>query len=539
LNLLLFMVAVYPFMVIPGPLPYFYGPRFFVLAVVSLVAVLLLLKGGFLFKRAEYYPLYCFLLFMIVAASLSGDPVTAWAGSHRYTGAATYLFCVILFMLASQGSKRDFIVKIMVISAAVVSATAVMQHFGVNPVPHELFRERFNSYGTLGNPNFLGTYTVFILPAAIMLYINFKQARWLVCAALIYAALLMSLTRGAWLAFGVLMIVLTVYVIGTHFAGRQSAAGKDSDFSPWNHQQPVSYFAVLILVLMIVTVLLLPTNDWLIYNRLLSIPGELESAVDLQDKAGSSRMFIWKQAVNQFASNWAFGVGPDNLRLEMPSGYVEDKAFNIFLEIAVTMGIFALLSYWLFLWSCLRGRKDFWRWLLSFMVIAYLAQGMFNIDVIMNLPLFWIVLGLLTARESRVSEPGESRPDGAVFVRSRLILTVACTAILIFIAFLLIWFFYPREGTVYVPGQGVYSGQLRGQTFHGNGRWVSETGVVYEGQFKHGLFDGYGELIYPNGARYTGCFREGYFHGEGKMVSSTGEYREGYWKKGVLIEENR
>ena len=87
----------------------------------------------------------------------------------------------------------------------------------------------------------------------------------------------------------------------------------------------------------------------------------------------------------------------------------------------------------------------------------------------------------------------------------------------------------PSTGTIEISGEGVYTGELKGRTFHGQGTWTSELGPVYEGQFKDGAFHGQGTMTFPNGSRYIGEFKDGYMHGQGKMVFPDGHVHEGVW----------
>ena len=520
------MVSLYPLLVVPGSLPYFYGPRYIFLAILSLITAALLFLKQLKLNQSVYRQLLIFLLFALVSTLLSADILNAWGGSDiRFTGLSTYIFCAVMFVAASKINDSGKILKAMVIVAALVSVTAILQHFGINIVPHEAFREHFHSYGTLGNPNFLGTYTVFIMPASIMLYFNEKHIRWLIVSALIFAALLTSMTRGAWLAFAVIFMIIVYYV--------------------WKNPQLKNYLFKLAIVLLAVFFFISFTNNQLVFKRSATVSSEIEAALELDDSAGSNRVLIWKETLKRIPQAWAFGVGPDSLRIPMAQNYSEDKAFNIFLEIAATMGLFALIAYLVFLYYCLRERRRDWLGTtFAFMVLAYLLQGQFNIDVIMNLPLFWITLGLMqskTAIDLRIIS--ETSPKDAVIdgkrkkmVNEKRVIILMVTGIAIFIIFIALMFLFPRQGSIEVEGQGVYTGQLRGSTFHGYGTWEATNGVVYQGDFKHGYFDGYGTMTFINGSQYSGEFKEGYFHGQGHLITADGQIIEGTWENGNRID---
>jgi O-antigen ligase len=167
----------------------------------------------------------------------------------------------------------------------------------------------------------------------------------------------------------------------------------------------IKSFGIILLTLAIVTALLLPAHNGNLNKRAISIGDSISAGFESDDSAGSGRMYIWKETIKLIPDNWAFGVGPDNLIYKgIYFGPLEpiDKAHNIYLETAVTMGIPALLFYLAFLsFFIFRRCKNDKEFMFFSMISTYLMQGFFNIDVIMVLPLFWIVLGLYQANMER------------------------------------------------------------------------------------------------------------------------------------------
>ncbi len=387
--LLWFMVTIYPLVVIPHPfyitypggtaLPgYFYAPRYLLLVIVSVIALFLLLKDNPQIKHPTFIPLGMFLIFALTSALLAPVPITAWIGSpFRFTGLSTYLCCAILFILAMHTGKEEKLLRYMTGSAAIGSLLAILQYFGLNLVPHEPFRKGMISYGTMANPDFLGTYTAFILPAAVLLFLRSRKKVWLLCSVSIYAGLLVSLCRGAWLA------ALAGFLVIAASCRRDTAKRK-----------PLLLLAGVFLA---TTLVLLPARDGLLLHRIISLSGEVSKGIKMDEGAGAYRFFIWQKSFKLFLRFWAFGIGPDHLlyaKIFTPNHALVDKAHNIFLEIALTMGIFALLSYLAFLSFFLRPARNEKGFLLFTMILVYLIQGFFNIDVVMIMPLFWIILGM-------------------------------------------------------------------------------------------------------------------------------------------------
>ena len=109
--------------------------------------------------------------------------------------------------------------------------------------------------------------------------------------------------------------------------------------------------------------------------------------------------------------------------------------------------------------------------------------------------------------------------------------TLALAGCMFMIAY---WTMIPRQVTVEIPGEGIYSGQMLGDKYHGYGIYKSiyGEGVQYEGEWQHGYFHGQGTINFKDGSRLTGEFRYGYLYGPGQSISAEGEVRiidiEGY-----------
>lgn len=395
--LLLFMAAVYPLVVAPHSFQiygsfqdYFYLPRFLLLALAAGLALVLMLRERVKVEGRELIPLGAFLLFILISAALAADPLTAWVGAPlRFTGVLTYLFCMILFILAARGDLSPRLLPFMAGAAAVVSALALLQVFGLNLVPHEPFRRMLTAYGTLGNPDYFGVYAAFILPAACHLYlrerkplrlpaggrlrrlagviIGERRPLWLLAGGVIYLGLLASFTVGAWTGALAGLTLLAVF-----------------SWRP-EHKRALLRLALNLLVLTLVF-------------------AALAAGLGLADKVGLvsplERLGTIEKTAELFLRCWDFGVGPDHLThvvQMMPYTPLMDKTPNMYLEMAVTMGAFAALAYLAFLGFVLKGRRDE----LGAMAAAYLVAGLFHFEVMVVMPLFWILLGSALARKAR------------------------------------------------------------------------------------------------------------------------------------------
>ena len=135
----------------------------------------------------------------------------------------------------------------------------------------------------------------------------------------------------------------------------------------------------------------------------------------MSDSFGSGRGFIWRNAMEVIPYNPIFGTGPDTFYYAL-GGFgserqtialalhreVYDKAHNVFLQIAVCMGIPALLAYLIFLGGVFipAVKAAFNRpVLLAFgaAALSYVIQGFFMVEVPITTPLVWIAFGVIAA----------------------------------------------------------------------------------------------------------------------------------------------
>lgn len=93
--------------------------------------------------------------------------------------------------------------------------------------------------------------------------------------------------------------------------------------------------------------------------------------------------------------------------------------------------------------------------------------------------------------------------------------------------------------TVRYPNGRVYSGEFRGNLFHGYGTLTFAGGKTYTGDFENGQMHGFGKLTFSTG-NYLGEFKLGRFHGQGTLTLAegiyTGQFRYGHvYGDGMLM----
>ena len=119
-----------------------------------------------------------------------------------------------------------------------------------------------------------------------------------------------------------------------------------------------------------------------------------------KEEIGNGRLLIWEKSLPLVKEYWLIGCGLDNFRNVYPNsgGIIYDKAHNVYLQIAITNGIPALIIFLILLFiAFIKGIKI----KNSFMTPIYIAfigysiQAFLNISVIDVAPYYYIILGLI------------------------------------------------------------------------------------------------------------------------------------------------
>ena len=248
----------------------------------------------------------------------------------------------------------------------------------------ELFSEiKGRAVSFFENPNVLGEFLILIFPITIALMVTSNRSKerffMFTVAMLNCWCLIFTWSRGAWLGC-IAAMVLFLFVSGRHFftAGLLSL--------PW------------------IGTLLYLKNDALVLKRLTSFT----------DSSTSYRIGIWKGVLNMMKDFWVggIGVGEEAFRKIYPiyalAGIeVAPHAHNLYLQIAVEMGIFALIVFLAFIFLYAQFSFSFCKSAMSRSnkmiclgifcgILAILIQGMtdyvwYNYRIFL---LFWMVVGL-------------------------------------------------------------------------------------------------------------------------------------------------
>lgn len=386
-----------------GDSDHFYLPKVILLAFFCLVILLFMIYHRkdvmqyMLFDKVSIASLV-FLVMLTFSLFFAMDLKESLLGRvYRFEGYLTIVMYLFLFWGSRFIRDDRWVLKALLISVVVQSIYGIAQSYGYDPILRDDVRIYWlSAFGASGNPNFYGSFMVMALPLSI--WYTFKQNKFIghILYAMVFYALLASMTRGAWLGACVGLFVAL-----------------------WIARKSPSYLSKVSMVLLISFVLLVQFNQShhnQVITQALSIPKEaveVFTQAEEAPKAGSYRIFIWTHVVELIESRPLTGYGFDylpklffehyqtDMNTVMGSLMTIDKAHNEYLNLAVSAGIPSLLAYLSLLLLVLSQSMKKGSNFIIAIIIAYLVQAFFNISVVSVAFLFWILLGRLVPYASK------------------------------------------------------------------------------------------------------------------------------------------
>lgn len=303
-------------------------------------------------ELCNFFLLVYFIICFITNFS-SSMPMQSFYGFMKTSIYFAFYFALCQFLK----NKKQYIYLLLVVIAIIMGAESIyalaQNTFGlennatwqdlsyVNP-ENVLTRV----YGTLKpyNPNLFAGYLVAgissILGVGLILTKNKNYKLGLPYIFLFLVSLLAVFLTGCRGAY----ISLFVIILGIAFASYQVV------FNDFNSEKIKKIWKTLFASCSAFFVMFLAFNHSIL-QRLLSI------FILRADSSTSFRMNVYNSSIQMFQDNWLFGIGVGNkvfreiYGLYMLSGFDALSTYCVFLEIAVESGIFALLSYLLFIGS--------------------------------------------------------------------------------------------------------------------------------------------------------------------------------------------
>lgn len=414
---LLLALAGIPLIIVPlgGKFDHFYFPKvvgMFVLVFSFLIMLILNIRKIGKFVDRDWINKTLLIYFCLLLSSLffTNNLNNAIYGSPgRVEGLITISMYMMLFLIGRYFSKlNDKLFIAVMVTAVIISIYGIMQYFGFDIFPRDDFRVNWTSsaFSTMGNPNFLGSYLVLMIPVSIYFYIIKKNNVGILCYAILLFCLLATRTRGSWLG----AIVSIICFIVLHFI-----------FYKHSKDEMKRYIFLIIISVIIISIFNF-LSDGALLSRFITISldaKEFLGSGEKSDYAGSHRGFIWKRVIELIKMRPLTGYGIENLGETFEKYYSQDmiefwgeirnvdRTHNEYLHIAVTTGLPSLIAYSSFVGLILKSglkkiNNNKFALMLCSSVVGYLAAAFFNISVVSVAYIYWIFLGFISCNELKL-----------------------------------------------------------------------------------------------------------------------------------------
>ncbi|MHB0978583.1 MAG: O-antigen ligase family protein [Thermoleophilia bacterium] len=346
----------------------------------------------------------------VLSSMTSSDPVVAVNGNQiRHDGLLVMLANTLLFLAAYRVREHTLVRRVcaaLVVGAVPVWGYALVQSVGLDPVVWESFRGAWGrAFSTLGNPIFLGAYSVMVIGLAVGLWMETKTRSgvwWALVAGVGVAVVAMTAARAAWIVLGLGLLLFAVQAVSSH-RSRRFAVG---------------------FVVSAVTAALFAGGAIALAppDRVETLESSAASLPQVTGSRNEGRLAIWKISLHMIRDHPLLGIGPDMMGVYFDqyrtpqydasegADWYADKPHSSILEWGVETGIpgaatfSALVVAILFVSATTLRRRareparsvGSWvyagAWVGAF---SYMAQSVLTVSAIGVDAVWWIMLGLL------------------------------------------------------------------------------------------------------------------------------------------------
>jgi len=405
----------------------------------------------------RFIVLILFFIVLAISAYFAQDQLTAFEGSYfRQQGLVSYFFYILFFCLlwlnarisASRFNYNKIIIAI-VLSSWLVSIYGLAQKAGwdfINWNEPAWLTGRVSS--SLGQPNFLASYLLLVIPLSVYLFFKAKKLLikffWFIVLISQLLCLFFTYSRGGLigLAIGLIIIALIYFLIT-----KQQLSKKI------NFKQKLALFLLLIILVSL---------GLIGYYKIDFFKQRVKSSFDFQSGSVAPRMNFWKTSLSAIKEKPFFGYGLDN-QGEVFIKYYEkdwgihgnvndypDRAHNLILDILLTVGGVGLIFYllWLFVVfkSIIKNIRENKSTALNATlltgIICYLLSLMFSFEITTTTVYLWLFFALIfiinDQYEIADNSLNKTKPS-AVVQQSGLFKILLPVILIIIISVLIFW----------------------------------------------------------------------------------------------------
>jgi O-antigen ligase/tetratricopeptide (TPR) repeat protein len=390
--------------------PYIAGKNFIFRIIVELAAVLWLVLIGF---NKEYRPQNSRMVLSILAftfivglADLMGvNPYKSfWSNYERMEGYITLLHLALYFIILKSiiRARKDWSVflNLILIAGTFTGLYAIYPQASASIAPRYIIEYGTRISGTVGNPPFLASYLLLVVSIGLIILVRTQKTSlkvfYLCCILLNLAAIYLTASRGAILAFAIGIAVLFVF-----YLFKQSIKSSDMVL------KKIVVFFLVLLVVSAVFIVLFRDADLIRENSVLSRFVSISS-----DGAVETRFKVWKMAWEGIKARPILGWGQENflvLYTIVPIPFAAthawvDRAHNILIHWLVNAGLLGLVSYLAVFGSAIFAvlgavrknviHKDVAVVIITALIV-YFVQNLFSFDTINTYIVFFSLLAYI------------------------------------------------------------------------------------------------------------------------------------------------
>lgn len=347
----------------------------------------------------------------LISQVSSVAPDASWNGEpYQFQGTIATVLYGVAYAAArlAYSPDRTRHLRWSVVSAAFLAAGyGIVQWLGLDPIWSDLLRGRI--FSTVGQPNPLGA--VLVVGLVVALVPTHRAERWGMglMASVIGVGLVLTFSRGAYLAAAVIGLMWLVAIrqqIGFRRIGTWLLAG------------------VVLLAGFAVT---FPVGQ-LAVDRALSVFGPL-------DDSNRDRLDLWLIGGHITADHPLVGTGPDTYATVFPEyrdrhlapehiaallPFRPESPHNVYLAISSGSGLPALLAYLIAVGLAMRmmargARRQPWLWVALAATAAHLVTDLFITAELSGAWMFWVIIGwsVSMAQASDSSTSQQARPESS------------------------------------------------------------------------------------------------------------------------------
>lgn len=387
----------------------------------------IIIKKYSIIKTNFYIPLIIYGITIILSTILSTHKeISIYGFVERYEGMIVLLLYladtfIIINTIKSKKSIKTILFSL-IISSVFISVIGLSQFIGKDFFQSNLgksiilpdeFQQYANNlkfnfgkgliYGTLYNPDYIGSYMGMIIGLTFTLCLCLKNAKYKIINFIIFFISFINII-GSGSRAGVLGVILSL-TIGVIFMRKELK------------KNILLCLAPLILVI-VISILNISTYKILI-NKFQTVFSQIAQTSNINDyqmqSIGSGRGYIWYNSIKLLKNTFFIGYGPDTFATVFPRsdssrkilrGVLIDKPHNMYLQIAINTGIISLIcvfclfilyivsSFKLYIKASFDNLYNILGLAIFVAFLSYIITAVFNDSVISVAPVFWVLLGI-------------------------------------------------------------------------------------------------------------------------------------------------